>query len=333
MIKKSVYELLYGWDEKKDKPSVPTQTRNVDSYQPRFRWIHLPSNNLAWVETLLAKIFIEAGHFEIESFKALAKCFDQEHRGNLPHAHFMRPFAHRMPNLAADMADKIEKPLVTVSEEPSDVSALSSQASQHGSSTGPESGTPKLELKKKKSKADQLSERHPKHQKRGTGPPGNAPGSKMVKQGLSRSSTMGSTESIRLMFSTGKLVLFMPFLHYETDENRRRMSSVINRVELGKEVNNSPDARMLQAYLKSNPRMHPRRTLDQYVYHGFDTSERDQDQVVWRYCRDHHKEKKVFMVDQLWLWTFGRDLVVSCFPQRWEQPRQDPLKYVTSGAN
>lgn len=31
------------------------------------------------------------------------------------------------------------------------------------------------------------------------------------------------------------------------------------------------------------------------------------------------------MVDQLWMWILGKDLVVTSFPQRWQQPRNDPL--------
>ena len=34
---------------------------------------------------------------------------------------------------------------------------------------------------------------------------------------------------------------------------------------------------------------------------------------------------KIFMVDQLWMWILGKDLVVTSFPQRWQQPRNDPL--------
>ena len=39
--------------------------------------------------------------------------------------------------------------------------------------------------------------------------------------------------------------------------------------------------------------------LDQFFYHGIDTTQRDNDQVVWRYCQEHRMEPKVFMVDQL----------------------------------
>jgi Mg2+ and Co2+ transporter CorA len=31
------------------------------------------------------------------------------------------------------------------------------------------------------------------------------------------------------------------------------------------------------------------------------------------------------MVDQLWMWILGKDLVVTSFPQRWQQPKNDPL--------
>ena len=31
------------------------------------------------------------------------------------------------------------------------------------------------------------------------------------------------------------------------------------------------------------------------------------------------------MVDQLWLWILGNDLIITCFPQRWKQPKNDPL--------
>ncbi len=66
----------------------------------------------------------------------------------------------------------------------------------------------------------------------------------------------------------------------------------------------SADILLLYAYLKKN-KLHPRRTLDQFFYHGIDTSERDTDQVVYRYLRRHNKVKRVFMVDQLRLWILG----------------------------
>jgi len=36
------------------------------------------------------------------------------------------------------------------------------------------------------------------------------------------------------------------------------------------------------------------------------------------------------MVDQLWMWVLGKDLVITSFPQRWQQERNDPLNVVDS---
>lgn len=72
---------------------------------------HFPQ--IAWVETLLIKWFIESGCRDLETYKALTKCFEQEHRGPLPHANFMRPYCQRIsslhpseePGLEADLLD------------------------------------------------------------------------------------------------------------------------------------------------------------------------------------------------------------------------------------
>ena len=47
VLKHSVYELLYGWDEDLDKPTVPILPKNI-KYQPSFRWVHLPANNVSF---------------------------------------------------------------------------------------------------------------------------------------------------------------------------------------------------------------------------------------------------------------------------------------------
>ena len=89
------------------------------------------------------------------------------------------------------------------------------------------------------------------------------------------------------------------------------------------------DEMLIQAYLPGTHNLHIRRTLDQYYYHAISTKDRDIDQVVYRYTqeygRDNGKDKKVYMVDQLWLWILDKDLIVTAFPQRWEQPKPDPL--------
>ncbi|KAI1112072.1 hypothetical protein F5Y14DRAFT_281316 [Nemania sp. NC0429] len=331
--KHSVYDLLYGWNAELDRPRVPTLTNNLH-YKPDFRWIHLPANNIAWVETLLAKSFIEAGHRDIESFKALERCFDQEHRGPFAHAHFMRTFCHRIPSPRRDSLDKKEeKSLTPLSEDPLEPSVNPSQntdtsISRNSSDVQDNKLASKPEAKKK-TKSEQIAERHPKKPKRAKGSPGNPP----QRQDTAMSNASGkSTLSLpwdtpRNAASHGKIVLFMPFLHYETDERRKKMSDAIQHARERRQQIDPPnkDSLLIQAYLRSNPPLHPRRTLDQFFYHGIDTSRRDTDQVVSRFCRRHKIEEKVFMVDQLWLWVIGKDLVITCFPQRWDQPKNDPL--------
>ncbi|KAI8948388.1 hypothetical protein F4801DRAFT_557189 [Xylaria longipes] len=334
--KYSVYDLLYGWNNELDKPRVSTLTKNLH-YKPDFRWIHLPANNIAWVETLLAKSFIEAGHRDIESFKALERCFDQEHKGPFAHAHFMRTFCHRIPSPRRDGPDKKEEqPLTTLSEDPSELSTKPSQDGESSISRNPsdiqDKSAPKSETKKK-SKGEQFAERHPKRPKRAKGSPGNPPQRQDSATSSASASGNGKT-SLSLPWDTprhgashGKIVLFMPFLHYETDERRQKLSHAIECVHEKKPqvVPPSKDSLLIKAYLSSSPPLHPRRTLDQFFYHGIDTSARDTDQVVYRFCKRYGIEKKVFMVDQLWLWVIGKDLVITCFPQRWDQPKNDPL--------
>lgn len=143
----------------------------------------------------------------------------------------------------------------------------------------------------------------------------------------------------------------MPFLHYETHKRRMSMTTTIESARKGHKPrpDASRDELLVHAYWKHD--LHMRRTLDQYFYHGIDTTQRDNDQVVWRYCDKYRRpeEPKLFMVDQLWMWILGGgellrrrltgvgmvanhlcvpDTVITCFPQRWDQPKQDPLNVV-----
>ena len=116
-------------------------------------------------------------------------------------------------------------------------------------------------------------------------------------------------------------------LHWETHKKRKKMSMAINRAVTtpdrvcGPNAGFTCDEMLIQAYLQSTHNLHIRRTLDQFYYHAISTEDRDTDQVVYRYTRDKGKERKVFMVDQLWLWILDKDLIVTAFPQRWEQPK------------
>lgn len=45
-FKPSVYDVLYGWNQKNDRPKVPVWTSTAGA-QNDFKWIHLPTNNVS----------------------------------------------------------------------------------------------------------------------------------------------------------------------------------------------------------------------------------------------------------------------------------------------
>lgn len=97
-----------------------------------------------------------------------------------------------------------------------------------------------------------------------------------------------------------------------------------------RQINAPPAAQITADFLNENlitgylppidgkfPVLQPRRTLDQYFYtHLESTSNRDGDQVVYRYNRKLGIRPKIFMVDQLWLWILneGKSFVASPNP-------------------
>jgi Mg2+ and Co2+ transporter CorA len=156
---------------------------------------------------------------------------------------------------------------------------------------------------------------------------------KDARQQMSRNNTMDSSiSSIRTkQASTSNVYLFMPYLHFESDERRREMQEAIEHLRYpDHQMSLHEDEVLIRAHLTaSGSFLHLRRTLDQFFYHNIDTQMRDADQVVYRYQKRHQDElsgdPKIFMVDQLWMWIIGKDLVVTSFPRRWKQPRNDPL--------
>ena len=115
----------------------------------------------------------------------------------------------------------------------------------------------------------------------------------------------------------------MPFLHWETDHNRAKMSTVIKQVEASGDCiythdpSQSKDVSLIAGYLNDSS-LHIRRTLDQFKHHSIDTEKRDIDQVVYRYCKDNsfpyqnpENRLKIFMVDQLWVWILSNSKCIS----------------------
>lgn len=65
----------------------------------------------------------------------------------------------------------------------------------------------------------------------------------------------------------------------------------------------------------TDPLLHIRRTLDQsYFLNLNDTSQRDQDQVVYRATQGRGNLPRIVMVDQLWLWILDECMLclISC---------------------
>ncbi|KAL9581543.1 MAG: hypothetical protein Q9212_003843 [Teloschistes hypoglaucus] len=334
-----VFDLLYGWDRDKQKPIVTTLVRNIPA-KPAFRWIHLPTNNITWVETLITKHFVENSASDVDGFKALEKLLGQQHRGPKVHSFFMRPLCQRMQPTGRDPSSS--GPPVAVGDE--------SQTKTEPTTPVivlPEQGNPASQERKtstyRHDKTSTQSERRAKVYNTLQSTKSSIPSTKKSKETNGQPVTPSKKRSDsqrdqrkapidKKLDRKGNIVLFMPYLHYETHRNRKAMSKAIKdaseeklNLMLKPHEGHTCDEMLIQAYLQSTPNLHIRRTLDQFYYHAISTDRRDRDQVVYRYTRDKKKEKMVFMVDQLWLWILGKDLIITSFPQRWNQPKNDPL--------
>ncbi|KAJ4302959.1 hypothetical protein N0V90_001850 [Kalmusia sp. IMI 367209] len=385
VTKRSVFEILYGKDPNNPrKPAftvLPKEEKAVT-----FRWIHLPANNMAWVEALLTKAFVEEGANDVSGFMALERSFSHQHRGQQVHSHFMRPLCQSTPRAPkqqddSDLSDSAEHgpPAIVISQGGLGIDIMSSSQEQHPTTPIPKSpartgtvstdqtdwtigtvGSGSGKEHKSQGKSKEKHKKMPKwsggRQAGGRSGGTETPTRQGEHQSRRQSSTPMSGSLLRSPGSPGRkdptstakgnIFTFMPYLHFETDANRQEMQNAIARAQILKEREKNDgaivkpmlrraetyDEMLLRAHLVSSTvSLHVRRTLDQFFYHNIDTRSRDQDQVVYRYQtkRMAHQESgvdpKVFMVDQLWMWVLGKDLIVTAFPQRWQQPKNDPL--------
>ncbi|KAL1962384.1 hypothetical protein VTN77DRAFT_9723 [Rasamsonia byssochlamydoides] len=343
--KVTVFDLLYGRDPKNPrKHAVTTLPDNVKA--TNFRWIHLPANNMTWVEALLTKSFIEEGANDVEGFKGLEKSFNQKHRGRRTHSQFMRPLCQITPRAPHTLEDE-EQGRRTENTVPQVVAN-----GQAAPDKAPETAVKKQKTSGSKSNRMESLSQDDDSASQGKKAKGNAkriktPNDSSKSDSKNKSSSASAVEKRgRLSGSTpwkdppempkSNICVFMPYLHFETAEGRQKMQEAIHRVETLKWhpglTKPTRDELLIRAHLMSSTTsLHIRRTLDQFFYPNIDTEIRDQDQVVYRYqtrLQDQNrpwKEPKIFMVDQLWMWILGKNLIVTSFPQRWEQPKNDPL--------
>ena len=343
----SVYDVLYGWDDAKEKPLFTTLTRKVAA-KPKFRWIHLPTNNMSWVETLVTKHFVENQAKDVEAFKLLEKSFVQLHRGPTLHSHFMRPHCSRMPPTVVNKPPEMttDESQKEMSDHPTPSTPLLEVTPPQDFPTPPRPATEKKKGDRKGEKKNDRGEKKPDKSEKnppekprdGPQTPSSKKAGKQQRPDASPGRKDGKRPSPRGRSSTGKpmrkvdpsgnIVLYMPYLHYEFHEQRQEMSNVIKKTLAKPDEacdGRTSDELLIQAYLQSTHNLQIRRTLDQFYYHAISTDHRDVDQVVYRYTKKKNKDVKVFMVDQLWMWILSDDLIVTSFPQRWKQPKNDPL--------
>ncbi|KAI7369396.1 hypothetical protein KC354_g1973 [Hortaea werneckii] len=355
--KTTIYDLLYSdpaTDEQAAR-SLSTVCSNSSNDKTDFRWIHLPVNNVQWCQELITKRFIEEGAVDIEGFKLLERAFLYQHRGQKVHSNYMRPMCRTVPrskHVAQEESEEEKSPvkniIVTQHASPGPllpVRQSNTDVPSWGLST--DFSLPNLRTPRRASTMNSVSNYDSNELERtaeGTARsrshsrPREAPDS--VKKARARSAKYPETN----------VFLFAPYLHFETDLRRREMQKALQAMQTaqltagdGRQVvctmtadnevlESSPEFALYQAHLHSE--LHIRRTLDQSFYRTIDTDARDTDQVIYRYEQELSESKqqedprddvKVLMVDQLWMWILGDDLVVTSFPQRWRQPPKDPL--------
>lgn len=309
---------------------------------------------MAWVEALLTKSFIEEGLHDVDGFRGLEKSLHYQHRGQWTHSHFMRPLCQSSPRafLRGREDESCEERSEVASFTPSSPNVV--QGHHHHHSNGNSNGNGNKSKKENPGKSDRIEyfqdENHNRKgsAKRGGGSAsGSGPGTAKLEQ---KSKLFNKERHLSFCRDSAacNVCVFMPFLHFETEERRGKMQQAIQRAEYVKRrpppppppvfspnqpgVTRTPtrDEMLINAHLASSTAsLHVRRTLDQFFYPNIDTRTRDQDQVVYRYQTKtpygHWMEPKIFMVDQLWMWILGPNLIVTCFAQRWEQPKNDPL--------
>ncbi len=314
---------------------------------------------MAWVEALLTKAFIEEGANDVEGFKALERSFSNQHRGQQSHSHFMRPLCQSTPravtvagNLPAESTTDQGPPTIVIN---GDSESTSFRKTPSRDSTFREEGSDLFKSPSNQALKDQTKGGQKERGKRASTKGNKSPkgtetptkeGQRKSSQPLEGRRPLSPSSPARKEPKQPKnnVFTFMPYLHFESSRRRQEMQEAIKRAEtlrspLSRKLGKAStfDEMLIRAHLAtSTVSLHVRRTLDQSFYHNIDTASRDQDQVVYRYQLkgksqdDPDVDPKIVMVDQLWLWILGKGLIVTAFPQRWQQPKNDPLNVLDS---
>jgi hypothetical protein len=117
----------------------------------------------------------------------------------------------------------------------------------------------------------------------------------------------------------------IPYLQYEYYNNHRLSEQAARASGFGRRPAEPGQAHpydhlfrgYLQPFSDQPPGLQSRRTLDRYYYsHLEDTSQRDDDQVIYRYTAGEQlrggKAARIFMVDQVWVWVLDKRASPPC---------------------
>ncbi len=149
----------------------------------------------------------------------------------------------------------------------------------------------------------------------------------------STSETEGSDSNASTGGSRDNIVLYLPFLHWESYDSWRERQNLLQSISEKKPGKPQPDSDFVTEYLHHETApFHDRRSLHQAYYHDFGMTRSlpQYEQVIQGFTSQTHPEAiKMMVVDQLWLWvikgtgtseegkgTSQPDLVITAFPDR-----------------
>ena len=302
-------------DKRKGKFAITTKLDDIQQGSPSLRWIHLPANNLAWAEVLITKMLVEDGPISMSGFQSMLRTFgQQQHRGSQIHSRFMRPLCQLHSNEYSSR--KVFAPKFSLS-----------MPDLHPLSFEPVTTTEDTPIVDRRRLVIPVPSTAPIP----ATPPRSATLSVQSKENSEFNSDSKELNKAAAKHEIG--ILFMPYLHWETDSNRQSMRDTVREVMTDptkqSSKTQSQDECLIRGYLHHSTDLHLRRTLDQFRHPSINTDKLDRDQVIYRHhmrngdARAKH-DPKIFMVDQMWMWIF-KGIIITCFPERWGQPVRDRL--------
>ncbi|KAI0427549.1 hypothetical protein F5Y09DRAFT_28291 [Xylaria sp. FL1042] len=339
LLRHDTSELFELLREKKNDRSSATLT-----------WIHIPSNNMLWIEELIASYYGEGrlsrdqmrhGDEASRAARILREFFwkgQQYGDPTKPGSRFMRPFCEFIAPSRSYMDSETEKVVLYAPflhwETSRQLTLVRRRIKENLTSY----------MNAQRLKAD--SERQKRIKER---------------EGLQPAA---SASWWPFSFKTGLEGRPKGGLRLFKHEGRRYQSNsllgqyLLDVARLYEEVRNYEDTFLIQKYLFADPPLHPRRTLDQGYYTTVQTTRsKDRNQVVYRATTPantsyHHydcsrnrwecsgddlspegcdkcranirKVSSVVMVDQLWMWVLDPGVIITCFPKRYGIRGHDP---------